>query len=121
MKVGKRLLIHQWAVNRLLNTTGLCPQCGRHWDDKLVLQELQENERKAEEVPHFSTGGLRGGLDCREALNELREEGSEKVTLKDVSGKGLPRPKKRTDPRSYEEALKDLWGDDEAAKGGEAA
>ena len=116
------MLVHQWAVHRLLNLVGLCPQCGRHWDDKLVLQELQEKEQKAEEVPQFSTGGLRGGLDYREALNELREEGSEKVTLKDVSGKGLPRPKKnRTDPRSYEEALKDLWGDDEAAKGDEAA
>ncbi len=85
-----------------------------------MLQELQEKEQKAEEVPQFSTGGLRGGLDYREALNELREEGSEKVTLKDVSGKGVPRPKKkRTDPRDYEEALKDLWegvaeGDEDA-------
>jgi len=114
------VLVHQWAVHRLLNLVGLCPQCGRHWDDKLVLQELQEKEQKAEEVPQFSTGGLRGGLDYREALNELREEGSEKVTLKDVSGKGVPRPKKkRTDPRDYEEALKDLWegvaeGDEDA-------
>ena len=55
----------------------------------------------------------------RLSMNCERKE-AEKVTLKDVSGKGLPRPKKkRTDPRDYEEALKDLWegvatGDDDA-------
>ncbi len=35
---------------------------------------------------------------------------------------GPPRPKKKhTNPRSYEEALKELWGEEEDAKGDEAA
>jgi hypothetical protein len=46
VKAGKRLLIHPWAVKRFLNMVGRCPECGRHWDDKPVLQELQENERE---------------------------------------------------------------------------
>ncbi len=45
VKVGKQVLVHQWAVHRLLNTVGRCGHCGRHFDDKLVLQELQENQR----------------------------------------------------------------------------
>ena len=79
MKVGKQVLVHQWAVNRLLNTsTGRCPSCGRHWDDKLVLQELQDNERG----PYW-----------------VRNQ--------------------PPDPREYAEALKNLSGEEEDAKGGE--
>jgi hypothetical protein len=80
VKLGKQVLVHPFAVQRLLNTVGRCPQCGRHWDDKLVLQELQDNQRG----PYW-----------------IRN--------------------RTPDPRSYEEALKDLWGDEEDAKGGEAA
>ena len=80
VKVGKQVLVHQWAVHRLLNTVGRCGHCGRHFDDKLVLQELQENQKG----PYW-----------------VRNQ--------------------PPDPREYAEALKNLSGEEEDAKGGEAA
>ena len=98
VKAGSKLLVHPWAVHRLLNRTGRCPQCRRHWDDKLALQELHENERKAEEIPQFSIGGLRDGLRWREKFNELVPEGGEKVTFEDIK----PRMSIFGDPRTWE-------------------
>jgi len=34
VKLGVRLYIHPWAVNRLLNQVGRCPECGKRWDGK---------------------------------------------------------------------------------------
>ena len=33
IKIGRRLYVHAWAVNRLINAVGKCPSCGRPWND----------------------------------------------------------------------------------------
>ncbi len=72
VKKGKRVLVHPWAVQRLLNLVGRCPQCGRHWDDKLVLQELQENQRG----PYWVRNQPPDPREYAEALKDLWEVGA---------------------------------------------
>ncbi len=33
VRVGRRLYVHAWAVQRLINQTGRCSSCGRPWND----------------------------------------------------------------------------------------
>ena len=70
LKLGVRLYIYPWAVNRLLNQVGRCPECGRHWDDELALKELK-GELEQSTTPLVSTPGLQGGLKLREEMRAL--------------------------------------------------
>ena len=33
VKIGKKLLVTAWGVNRVMNLVGRCPECGRTWRD----------------------------------------------------------------------------------------